>query len=351
MEHFKLFAQENGIEIVTVEENDLPENQIEVKSFPIPPSVITEINSNINVGDYYINKVRKFSEKILKVDLLVCSPEGRLEWTIPTDLAEEENFLVICADEIICHAPPTSDQMCTIDLISPFTNQPVPKRPKRQKGYTPPQPVGSNGQDGGNGGVGEQGEEGICYNYPLVYIFYNKFTIELANPTITRGLRIVGNGINGGDGGDGGDGGNGSQGGRGSDGETGWTLGLPYCKAGPGAGGNGGNSAGGGKGGNAGKGGDGMNIRVLAPIKKTHHLEVFQNKGIKGNPGNPGNDGTPGKVGTFGSKPSACPTYPASAKQDGILIPNPEKNIGDDNIDGTDGLTLFQTRTNSDIIF
>lgn len=351
MEHFKLFAQENGIEIINTTDIDLPENQIEVKAFSIPANVITEINSTINVGDYYINKVRKFSEKILKVDLLVCSPEGRLEWTIPTDLPEAENFLVICADEIICHAPSVSDQICTIDLISPFSNQPVPKRQKRQKAYSPPQPAGSNGQDGGHGGVGEQGEEGISYNYPLIYIFYNKFSIELANPTITRGLRINGNGINGGDGGDGGDGGNGAQGGRGSDGETGWFLGVPHCKAGPGEGGNGGNGAGGGKGGKAGKGGDGVNIRVLAPIKKTQHFEVYQNKGLKGNPGNYGDDGTPGAVGTFGSKPSACPTYPSTAKQNGILIPNPNKSIGDENIDGVDGLTLFQTRTNSDIIF
>lgn len=347
MENFIKYANASGIEILEQEGN-----QFDVESFVIPENVISQINSTINIGDYFVNKQRKFNEKILKVDLLVLSPDGNLDWTLPTDLpmTGDEYFIVLVADQIICHAPTDSSKICKINLITPYSNTVVPKREKAPKGYTGTTPPDGGNTPGGSGGHGPEGYLGTTYYYPILYIFYNKFEIKLANPTITRGLAILGDGLNGGDGGDGGDGGNGARGQKGTDGREGSLLGVPFCDDGPGEGGNGGNSGGGGKGGKAGKGGDGVNIRISAPSKFTQYFEVYQSKGIPGNPGNPGNDGTFGEAGSFGSKPWTC-TYPYTSKRPGFLVPNPNKTIGDSNIAGDDGVTVFQIRDNSDIAF
>ena len=179
--------------------------------------------------------------------------------------------------------------------------------------------------------------------------FIKTLNFVSANPTIKRGLKIYGQGINGGDGGEGGDGGNGASGAKGKTGRTDYLGPFPICGLMGGRGGDGGNASSGGKGGTAGKGGDGVSMFLVGPVENNGIFDVYQEKGIAGTPGNPGLDGTPGGVGGGGDNPSVCPTPSYSANHPGYLIPNPFKSIGDSNTDGDAGTTFYIPRNNTDI--
>lgn len=313
----------------------------ELEFVHIPERIIKNIKNAQNLGEFYFDGIKEYHKEVLKANTLICEPNGIFKWFIPNS-----KELIIYVNKLIMKEPNDIGKICKLDFISMYGEGAHSAHDGENTSDInaedkPTQPEGS-GLVGQNAAHGKEGREGKSFDMPTLYIFYNELILIDAIGGINSGLMINGNGIKGGNGGQGGKGGNGGQGARGKDGSSSG-FGL-ICDAGPGVGASGGNAGSGGKGGKAGKGGDGLNVYLLGPKNESDFFKINQLGALQGNPGSVGYDGIPGKKGTFGTKPSACPTYPyvsSSFWHDGELIPNPNKIIGDKNVDGKDGLTYY----------
>lgn len=346
--------EELGIEFETNNWFDSESNTVEAftlkSTFVVPNQIITMIKNAPALDLLDVAGDKRVDAQILKYKKIVFHPEGILQWTLP-DVTDAGDFVAICARELVLNSPNAIAQMPLLNVLTPYTLPPQDGTSytggQGNPGSTGTESGDNNGWHGGVGGDGGVGVTGGSYTYPIVYIFFNKITINIANPNITSALKINANGINGGTGGKGGTGGRGGNGSTGSSGSSN----MWGCTGGNGAGGNGGVSGKGGKGGRAGRGGNGATLSFIGPDSfqdKLNHVEMFNVGGRAGNPGQHGDPGSPGNAGGAGSQPSVCGQSRGNGSPGSM--PNPTNlGIGDTNMDGFDGAVYVADRDNSDL--
>jgi hypothetical protein len=323
---------------------------LHITTLSIPSQIVDQVKAEPLIDLFDITDRKTFNGQILRTKKLVFHPKGELLWSIP-DVSDLGDFVAICGEELVLNTPTTMADLAILNLLDPFNGK-APNGPNisaAASGWSGPD--GSHGTNGTDGFMGSKGE---TFNFPIVYMFFQKITINNANPTITSALKLIGKGVVGGDGSQGGNGGNGGNGARGTSGETknlGDFIPIKVCAAGPGRGGNGGNSGRGGKGGKAGRGGKGASISLVGPtayFTQLNNVQFLITGATAGNPGQPGQSGQPGQAGGGGSKPFECPQGAESGSPGNF--PNPRDfGIGDTNFDGIDGSLFTIVRDNSDL--
>ena len=356
-------AEENGISFKSIIEEEgvregatkynTNDNVFEYKSLfgnsALPQQVIDAILSSPLKDSFDSTGSKKISGKIFRYKQLTFNPKSILTWDIG-NLDIYSDYIIIAASNIVINLPPRIEDAASLKVVTSVDLGQL----GGNQGKNGDMGRVSGTDDGSNGGVGNTGGtggKGQTYNYPKIYIVFQKITINAGNPVSPQGLVITARGVSGGVGGRGGDGGPGGYGARGTPGDRNCFLGICTCSAGPGRGGDGGNGGTGGKGGDGGRAGNGAGIIFVGPAAEFERLSHFGTDiaaGAPGQPGAGGSAGPAGREGGGGSKPFECVDGGGSGRAGGSANP---LTLGPGNVGakGIDGAVLLGARDNSDL--
>lgn len=336
------------------ESKKLSRNKDQIKIFELNTNAISQqiiemIKNEQQLDLFDITNEKNFGRQILRAKKIVFHPKGQLYWSIP-EVSDSGGFVAIAANEIVFNTPDQIVDLAKLTLI-PLHSGIDLDGIKGGTGNIGWMSGSDDGTNGGTGNPGRTGGNGKTYDYPMVYIFFQKITINIANPSITSAMQVEGIGVKGGNGGDGGDGGDGGNGMRGTPGDRDCYLGVCVCSSGPGNGGSGGSGGSGGKGGDAGRGGNGASIVLVGPVSEYsqwNHIQFLITGASSGQPGQPGQPGRGGNPGGGGAKPWECTNGGGSGSPGGAATP-PNLGVGQIKPSGVDGTIFTVIRDNTDL--